>query len=243
MKKRSVLVCAIAAFALSAPSSAHANHSWDGLHWARAANPFSVTLVDSLDATWDAYLPPVSADWARSTVLDTTIVPGASDLVTRAACLPSAGVVVTCNANYGPNLWLGLATVWLDGEHITQGLVQVNDFYFSMAGYNTPDWRRMVLCQEVGHTFGLDHTDETFDNANQGTCMDYTDNPLGPPSNVSPNQHDYDQLAATYTHLDGTGGGPPNCKGKGCNKARGGRDTVITRFGDTTVIQYILWAQ
>ena len=58
------------------------------------------------------------------------------------------------------------------------------------------------MCQEVGHTLGLDHQDENFDNANLGTCMDYTSNPYGPPSNEHPNAHDYDQLELIYAHLD-----------------------------------------
>jgi len=70
----------------------------------------------------------------------------------------------------------------------------------------------LVTCQEVGHTFGLAHQDETFDNANLGTCMDYTNDPDGgaggassnDPSNEHPNQHDYDQLATIYAHLDST---------------------------------------
>ncbi len=68
------------------------------------------------------------------------------------------------------------------------------------------------MCQELGHTFGLDHTDETFDNANHGTCMDYTNDPDGGPggasdtdsSNEHPFQHDYDQLASIYQRLDST---------------------------------------
>ena len=55
------------------------------------------------------------------------------------------------------------------------------------------------MCQEVGHTLGLDHQDENFKNTNLGTCMDYTSNP---DSNQHPNQHDYDQLEAIYAHLD-----------------------------------------
>ncbi|MCW2640621.1 MAG: hypothetical protein JWP76_2927, partial [Dactylosporangium sp.] len=58
------------------------------------------------------------------------------------------------------------------------------------------------MCQEIAHTFGLDHQDEIFDNPNLGTCMDYTNNPTGPPSNEHPNQHDYDQLVTIYAHLD-----------------------------------------
>jgi len=57
------------------------------------------------------------------------------------------------------------------------------------------------MCQEVGHTFGLDHQDETFDNPNLGTCMDYTNNPS---TNQHPNQHDYDWLESIYSHTDNT---------------------------------------
>lgn len=57
------------------------------------------------------------------------------------------------------------------------------------------------MCQEVGHTLGLDHQDENFNNANLGTCMDYTNNPG---TNQHPNQHDYAQLESIYSHLDST---------------------------------------
>jgi hypothetical protein len=68
--------------------------------------------------------------------------------------------------------------------------------------YNTAPWRALVMCQEIGHDFGLDHQDENFNNANLGTCMDYTSDPDGPPSNEHPNSHDYQQLASIYAHLD-----------------------------------------
>ena len=77
------------------------------------------------------------------------------------------------------------------------------------------------MCQEVGHTLGLDHQDENFDNPNLGTCMDYTNDPS---TNQHPNQHDYDQLELIYTHLDGTttlasklAGGAALPKGNGDN--------------------------
>jgi hypothetical protein len=51
-----------------------------------------------------------------------------------------------------------------------------------------------VSCQEVGHTLGLDHQDENFNNANLGTCMDYKNNQS---TNQHPNKHDYDQFVAS----------------------------------------------
>ncbi|MDO8574271.1 MAG: hypothetical protein Q7R86_01450 [bacterium] len=59
-----------------------------------------------------------------------------------------------------------------------------------------------MMCQEIGHTFGLAHQDENFSNTNLGTCMDYTSDPDGPPSNEHPNAHDYTQLETIYSHLD-----------------------------------------
>ena len=49
---------------------------------------------------------------------------------------------------------------------------KVNDFYYAQDFYNNAPWRQLVMCQAVGHIFGLAHQDETFDNANLGTCMD-----------------------------------------------------------------------
>ena len=175
-----------------------ANHSWGGYHWARTSNPFTLKLGDNLSSNWKPYLLTTSNDWSVSNVLDTNIVPGQS----KGNCQPTRGRVEVCNKAYGNNGWLGLAQIWVSGLHITQGITKVNDTYFNTTAYNTPGWRNLVMCQEVGHTFGLAHQDEIFNNTNLGTCMDYTGNPLGPPSNEHPNQHDYDELGIIYAHLD-----------------------------------------
>ena len=114
-------------------------------------------------------------------------------------CRPTAGRVEVCNGTYGVNGWLGIAQIWIAGGHITQGAVKLNDSYFNMSAYNTPAWKNLVMCQEVGHTFGLDHQDEAFDNPNLGTCMNYTSNPS---TNQHPNDHDYEELEIIYSHLD-----------------------------------------
>lgn len=178
-------------------SKASANHSWGGYHWARTANPFALMLGDNVSSTWDSYLATTSSDWSQSSVLDTTIVSGASN---PKNCRATNGRVEVCNSKYGNNGWLGLAQIWITGgEHIYQGVTKVNDTYFNTSKYNTPAWRNLVMCQEVGHTLGLDHQDENFDNRNLGTCMDYTSDPS---TNQHPNQHDYDELQLIYAHLD-----------------------------------------
>ena len=173
-----------------------ASHSWGNYHWARSANPFTLKLGDNLSSSWDAYLVTTSADWSLSSVLDTTIVQGNSN---PKNCRATSGRVEVCNSKYGNNGWLGLAQIWISGSHIYQGVTKVNDTYFTTAKYNTPAWKNLVMCQEVGHTLGLDHQDENFNNANLGTCMDYTGDPS---TNQHPNQHDYDMLGTIYAHLD-----------------------------------------
>ena len=194
--KISTRVAFAAAAATIALVPASANHSWGGYHWARTSNPFTVKLGDNVSSNWDSALSVASSDWSASTVLDTTVVAG---VTTPRKCRAAAGRVEVCNASYGNNGWLGIASIWLSSGHISQGTVKLNDTYFNTAQYNTPAWRALVTCQEVGHTFGLDHQDENFNNANLNTCMDYTNNPA---SNQHPNAHDYDQLETIYSHLD-----------------------------------------
>jgi hypothetical protein len=178
-------------------STVMANHSWGGYHWARTSNPFTLKLGDNVNSTWDPYLVQASSDWSKSTVLDTTIVAGGTN---PRNCKATSGRVEVCNSTYGNNGWLGVASISITGgTHITKGSVKMNDTYFNTATYNTPAWRQMVVCQEVGHTFGLDHQDENFSNPNLGTCMDYTSDPS---TNQHPNQHDYDELQTIYAHLD-----------------------------------------
>ncbi len=177
----------------------YATHSWGNYHWARTSNPFTLKLGDNVNSTWDPILATTSSDWTTSFVLDTTIVAGSNTRPRN--CKPKAGRIEVCNATYGANGWLGLAQIWITGAHITQAVTKVNDTYFNTSTYNITPWRNLVMCQEVGHTLGLDHQDEDFDNPNLNTCMDYTNNPS---SNQHPNTHDYNMLESIYAHLDST---------------------------------------
>lgn len=225
MNKHFSIKVALGALAVVAlAGAALATHSWNGYHWARKANPFTLQLVDSVTTGWDSYLGTTSTDWSASTVLDTVIRPGDTSSSTRKKCPAVLGKDRVCNAAYGNNGWLGLAQIWVySNGHIAQGVIKVNDTYFNTTKYNTPGWRNLVMCQEVGHTFGLDHQDETFDNPNLGTCMDYTDDPDGTLknqlSNQHPNQHDYDQLKTIYAHLDSSTTLSLTSASRGANRA------------------------
>ena len=215
MKRKKYLYGTAVVLALIAllllPISAGARHSWGNYHWARTTNPFTIKLGDNVSGLWDGLLGIASSDWSQSNVLDTTVVAGGT---TGSTCAPTSGRAEVCSADYGNTGWLGLAQIWItNGSHIAQGVVKNNDFYFGNSSYqynNTAEMQH-VICQEVGHIFGLDHQSES--GASLNTCMDYYHNTSDSDTlSTHPNQHDYNQLAKIYKHKDrlSTIGAAPN---------------------------------
>ena len=203
-------------------SVAYANHSWGGYHWARTSNPFTLKVGDNVSSAWDPYLNEAVSDWSMSSILDLTKVTGSTKPRT---CKAKTGQIEVCSERYGNTGWLGIAQIWISGSHITKAITKVNDTYFNTATYNTPAWRRLVMCQEIAHDFGLDHQDENFNNANLGSCMDYTSDPDGPPSNEHPNLHDFEQIETIYAHLDSTTTVGQDASGPGKRASVNGADS------------------
>lgn len=124
---------------------------------------------------------------------------------------PLLNQITSCDGSYGDTGWLGLATVYTYTAtgHISQGTSRVNNTYFNTAAYNTVAYRQFVICQEIGHNFGLGHVNEVQNNANTGSCMDYTNDPDGgpgggsatDPNNMHPNAHDYALINSRHNHI------------------------------------------
>lgn len=182
-----------------------ANHYWSTYHWSTSSYPMAIKVGDNVTSVWDPYLTEAIADWNDSSKLALVKVAGQS----TKQCRATLGRIEVCNSKYGQNGWLGLAQIWLSGGHISQGTAKMNDTYYAFAQYNTPGWRDLVMCQEVGHDFGLAHQDENNNNTNLGSCMDYTAYPDGggtggSQSNRAPNAHDYALLDSIYNHTHPT---------------------------------------
>ena len=283
--RRTAILLTLAVLALGAAAApAQANNSWGDWHWERSSNPVTLTVLNSTtDArtpvggqNWPALLGPVAADWTASSVLDLAVQPQtAADLAARPACLPQPGAIRVCNVTNPDVTWLGLAIVFPDttsgGGHLTAATAQVNDSWFGLPLYNAVNAQH-VLCQEVGHTFGLDH--QSDDGSDLNTCMDYAD----ALDNPSPNSHDYQQLNTIYSHLDGAGsGGGTGGSSKGGKGNKGGKsggakgataaqaalptppafpagyhgrgdhrpghtDVFVTEVNGQTVVQSVIWA-
>lgn len=198
---RRMLFVIVAASIISAgwAGTAAATHAWGSYHWARTANPFTVPLGDNVTNTvysdWEGALGGASTDWTASSVLDSPVTAGQAGNPKR--CAAQNGRIEVCNSRYGPNGWLGLAQIWTSGSHIVKATAKMNDTYFDSTRYDFTA-ERHVMCQEIGHGYGLHHQDES--GADLNTCMDYSsalDNP-------SPNAHDYAQLETIYAHVDAT---------------------------------------
>ncbi len=205
---RSAALGALALTFLAVSATSLASHSWGVYHWARKTDPFTLKLGDNLtSADWKAHLSTTSQEWnSGNAPLQTSIVAGQA----RKRCSMVVGTTQVCNGKYGNNGWLGLASINITGgTHITQGSAKVIDTYFDTPTYNTPDERLHVMCQEVAHTFGLDH--QSTDGSSQNTCMDYFSNTGANATNIlstKPNAHDFEELniiyALTPIHTDST---------------------------------------
>ena len=128
-----------------------------------------------------------------------------------------------------PN-WIGLAQIKIDSDgHIVEGKITLNSAYANYDNDNGTDniWKH-VLCQEVGHILGLQHS-------SADTCMNDAFETLG--MYTTPDGHDAQQLVDIYSHFDVTGGtsdpddgaGGPECsKNTNAKKCRTGAGQWIT---------------
>ena len=207
---RSAVIYAVALLGIAVPATSSATHSWGGYHWARTTPQFTLKIGTNLTSPdWSAHLAQISRDWNSPEMVGATFTPILTKIVVGQAnkrCSMVAGTTQVCNGRYGNNGWLGLASIYITGgEHITKGSAKLNDTYFDTVTYNNPNERQHVMCQEVAHTFGLDH--QSTDGSSQNTCMDYFSNTgsnAGSTQSTGPNAHDFDELNTIYTHTDST---------------------------------------
>ena len=122
---------------ITIPATVQAENTWDNYHWERSSAFLTLGLGKNFSSsTWLPYLDNVKDDWNDSNVLNNTVVDGSTK---PKKCRPEDGRVEVCSASYGNNGWLGLAQIWVSGEHITKGAVKVNDTYFDTEKYNAPE--------------------------------------------------------------------------------------------------------
>jgi len=175
------------ALALMIAAPASANHNWGRYHWARSSTvtPIDLVVDDS----------GVANSWRPSTVLSNWNTYGGPISLNSG----KNGIdITTTSDSFGFTGWLGLATISIIDRqgHIGSGTVKLNQTYWDANLGLTNDDKQSVYCEELGHTLGLTHNhNRRFDAAT--TCMN--DRLF----NLTPNQHDEDELNLIYDHADG----------------------------------------
>ncbi len=204
---RRMLARALITATVTASSTAYAvpTQSWNGYHWNRTG-PLAIELGSNVSSAWKNYVSTAATQWTSANNIDFVQVAGTS---APSTCNPVYGTVQVCDANYGKTGWLGYATVYTSGAVILEATVKLNDYYFASGSFNTAAWRAMTACQEIGHTLGLAHNDTIKTDLNNGTCMDYTNDPTGTNggangtlANLAPDAADFAALNSIYAKVD-----------------------------------------
>ena len=222
-----------AALTFGAPSDVRAGHQWTnttgtvGYHWKRVdVDPLVLKVKDNHDVydvgtffvDWPTIFQNVIVDWSESDAIPPTNGSYGGLYLDLSVVNKGKPNIQSYNGYYGNTGWLGLASISIrDFEgHIRSGEAYVNEYYIQdfywpdtglqYQGFNDPDEWWGVMCQEIGHDFGLDHT-------GGDTCMNTG---AREPMNDTPNNHDAEQLT-DMMHNDGDGGTSGD-QPKVCNK-------------------------
>jgi len=201
-------VLALAALAWL-PTPIDASHAFSS-HWQRtSAGIRNLPVRRMLSSVWLTRYTTAMNDWRKPAMTRikpyTAVVSGQNP-----GCPLYLGQISVCDGNYGPTGWAGIAQVFYNSAKHTQYARAVqNNYYMVGSSATVVAFRQLVICQEIGHTFGLGHINVTYNTPNAGSCMDYTNDPDGGPGGVSPSDpnnmhpfaHDYAMINSRHNHI------------------------------------------
>ncbi len=247
------------ALMLLLPSDATAyNHQWNKYHWTKTSPDQLVLKVgDCLGshpvqgASWSSILNNVLfhsySSWTDPDIdIDNWSGAGSTNLgLGLVGCDDKAANIKSYSDNYGDNGWLGLASIWIyvgKDKHIARGETKVNDYYIVDPSYDGFDqdieWQH-VLCQEIGHTFGVDHVVDP-------TCMNTETRPLRFPEPYTGDQvllNSSSMYGHYHTGSGGGGGGGPGGGPPGGGPPGGGPPGGGPPAGGPAGLARAFWAE
>lgn len=184
------LLLAATCVPLWASSSLADNRLSNHGHWDRTSIVAHVKFLDFTSSTWP--VGTATADWDQAQGVDPDWVVADASNTCGADCVRMEERTPANDPLFGANC-TGYYGYWTNrspdsNNHWTpDNKVRFNT---SCSGHDYP-WRRAMVCQELGHALGLDHS------ASTNSCM-Y----LQPgPADATPSPHDYYMLKAViYDH-------------------------------------------
>lgn len=158
------------------------------LHWThQSGQERKIIIRDSTNDTWTNKLPNVLSDWGQSSEFRFVKQQAATDSTSRLNCtMPTDyGRVKVCNHGSYTFTGAGRYTIKFNSEgHIQRGRVRLKNSVVDAD-------RRPLMCQEIGHTLGLEHRMTT------ASCMWKNASEAAD----TPDTHDYEQLFnQTHSH-------------------------------------------
>jgi len=202
LARTAVLILAIV---LPSAASAFLPQSWNGYRWGRTG-AITIGVGNNYSDIWAPFVASALTQWSVADAISLTSVAGRT---TASACSMVYGTIQLCSGNYGATGWTGYTNVQTSNGYIVQATIRLNDYYFNQAFYNNTAWRAETACQELGNSLGLQDSDHDFNNANAGSCMDYSRDPSGRLgsngllANLQPSASDLTNLNAIYESAGG----------------------------------------
>jgi len=164
--------------------------------WRNRGTGIELNVLNALTEEWFGYFYQAVSDWDNG--VPDTLTLKTTRVDADPSCRTVARALKMCNGNYGETSWRGINKLLLEDNNIYASAARMNEFYF---GANDQDQRQYTMCHEMGHGFGLPHTDESFTNADKGNCMDYTNRPR---NNRQPSWENFEFLEQLYGVIPGS---------------------------------------
>ncbi|GAX29585.1 hypothetical protein FisN_24Lh043 [Fistulifera solaris] len=140
----------------------------DTLLWREPSGQGGLQLevLNALDDTWTPFFEEYIQKWDAGFQNETHTVDPLSLTVQRvevdSQCEPVDGKLKACNGDYGKTDWRGINIALADqNNYIQNSISKYNDYWMTVGDMQNDDNQmKYTMCHELGHGWGLAHTDE-----------------------------------------------------------------------------------